>query len=96
MGTGEIQPQIYPASGILSHSITVALAHVWVAAGTSAASAAAVSGVSLFFSGADADSGFAARNVTGSDQTASISGVIVEVQCQVANKMVEMCEPASV
>ena len=95
MGTGEIPPQIYPASGIPSHSITVAFAHVWVAAaGTSAASATAVSGFSVFFSGADADSGFAARNVTVSDQTASRSGVIV--QCQIDNKMVEMCEPASV
>ena len=94
MGTGEIPPQIYPASGIPSHSITVAFAHVWVAAGTSAASATDVSGFSVFFSGADADSGFAARNVTVSDQTASRSGVIL--QCQVADKMVEMCEPACV
>ena len=91
MGTGEIPPQIYPASGIPSHSITVAFAHVWVAAGTSAASATAVSGFSVFFSGADADSGFAARNVTGSDrcdQTAPRFGV--KATCRVANKVAKM------
>ena len=66
---------------------------MWVAAGTSAASATAVSGFSVFFSGADADSGFAARNVMGSDASdPQRLESFISITCRMASQIAEMIQ----